>query len=77
MTGKFNGITRAFAFAIDSDNENQLYELSLNDKNDWDGLIEWELVTRSFDFSKLSQQGNPFSENELYDADIWLREIRE
>lgn len=78
VTGRFNGITRAFAFGIDGEtNTNQLYELSMNDKNDWDGPISWELVSRSFDFSKISQQGNPFSENELYDADIWLREIRE
>ncbi len=79
VTGRFNGITRAFAFGLEEQDDgtfhNQLYELSLNDKDDWDGLIEWELVSRSFDFSKLSQQGNPFTETELYDADIWLRDV--
>jgi len=77
VTGQFNGTTRAFAFGVDAAGINQLYELSLNDKDDWDGLIEWELVSRAFDFSKLSQQGNPFTETELYDGDLWLREIIE
>lgn len=77
VTGRFKGITRAFIFGLDDQNNNQLYEISLDDKDDFDGLIEWELVSRSFDFSKISQQGNPFTETELYDADIWLREIIE
>jgi len=75
VTGKFKGVTRAFAFGLDGDGVNQLYEFSLDDKDDFDGPVEWELVSRSFDFSKISQQGNPFTENEIYDADIWLREI--
>jgi hypothetical protein len=77
LTGTFNGITRAFVFAVDDTNQNQLFELSLDDKDDWDGPILWELTTRSLDFQKLSQESTPFSENELYDADLWLREIIE
>jgi hypothetical protein len=45
FTGIFNGGTRAFAFCINEKNENQLFELSLDDKDDWDGhKISWELV---------------------------------
>lgn len=78
LTGTFNGITRAFVFGLDSLNHNQLYELSVDDKDDFDGeRINWELVSRTFDFQKLSQQSTPFTENELYDADLWLREIVE
>lgn len=77
VTGRFKGVTRAFIFAIDENDENQIYELTMNDRDDFNGHIEWELISRSFDFSKLSQQGNPFTESELYDADIWLRDIIE
>ena len=82
VTGRFNGTTRAFAFGLEHDPVldvwvNQLYELTLNDKDDWDGPIQWELVSRAFDFTKLSQSGVPFTESELYDADLWLREIIE
>jgi hypothetical protein len=86
VTGEFNGVTRAFAFGLEvnrvehgEDYEltytNQLYELSMDDKNDWDNQhIEWELVTRAFGFS---QQSTPFNENELYDGDLWLKGITE
>lgn len=78
ISGKFNGTLRAFAFGVDSDGNNQLYEISLNDSDDWDDQhIEWELVSRAFDFQKLSQQSSPFSEVELYDGDIWLEGIIE
>jgi len=78
VTGKFGSVTRAFAFGKEGDNGvNQLYEISLNDKDDFDGHVEWELVSRSFDFSKLSQDSNPFTESELYDGDIWLRDVIE
>jgi len=75
VTGRFNGITRAFAFALDENFANQIYELTLNDRSDWDGEIQWELVNRQMDFSKLSQQGNPFTESELYDGDLWMHDI--
>jgi hypothetical protein len=75
VTGRFGGVTRAFAFALDENFDNQLYELTLDDKDDWDGPIDWELVTRQMDFSKLSQQSNSFTESELYDADLWVRDI--
>ena len=78
LTGTFKGITRAFAFGLNSAQENCLYELSKDDKDDWDGEhIPWEFTTRSMDFSKLSKESTPFTENELYDGDLWLREIIE
>ena len=76
LTGTFGGVTRAFVFAIDATNQNQLYELSVDDNDDWDGqCINWQLISRSFDFQKMSQESTPFTENEIYDADIWLKEI--
>lgn len=78
FTGLFGGVTRAFAFGIDPDGNNQLYEISLDDKHDFDGqLIEWDMVSRGFDFTKLAQQSSPFSENELYDGDIWVKDVIE
>ena len=78
LTGTFDGMTRAFAFTIGLDGSNNLFELSSDDKDDWDGKrIPWELVTRSFDFSKLQPDSTPFTENEVYDADLWLKDIIE
>lgn len=77
LTGIFNGVTRAFAFCL-VDGQNQLFEISIDDKDDWgEQLIPWELVSRAFDFSKLTQQSSPFSEVELYGGDIWLKDIIE
>jgi hypothetical protein len=74
LTGTFNGVTRAFAFGLDASNQNQLYELSFDDKDDFNGSIPWELVTRSFDF-KGGGETNQFTENELYDGDMWITEV--
>lgn len=78
FTGIFNGVTRAFAFCLDENGQNQLYEITKDDRDDWDGQkIEWEMVSRAFDFQKLAQQGSAFGESELYDGDVWLRDIIE
>jgi hypothetical protein len=75
VTGQFDGVTRGFIFGLDENDENQLYEISKDDRDDWDGQrIEWEFVTRAFDFKG---QSTPFEENELYDGDVWLREVIE
>jgi hypothetical protein len=75
VTGTFEGITRGFFFGLDENNQNQLYEISVTDRDDWDGQrIDWEFVTRAFDFKG---QTTPFEENELYDGDIWMREVIE
>ena len=79
LTGTFKGITRAFMFGMDSQGQNQLYELSVDDKDDFDNQkIGWEMVSRSFDFNKLNPQDSTvFTENELYDGDLWIKEVVE
>src|SRR5262249_8972719 len=82
FTGEFNGVTRAFAFGLEVNDGggyvNQLFELSLDDINDWDfpngdvQEIKWELITRAFNFSG---QSTPFNETQIYDADLWLRDV--
>src|SRR4029453_4779230 len=63
LTASIKGVTRAFAFGIDQLGNNQLYEITLDQRDDWDDqLIEWELVTRKFDFQKLNQGGSPYVE---------------
>lgn len=75
VTGTFNGVTRAFVFGLDDQNQNQLYELSFSDRDDFNGSIPWEMVSRAIDFRGGGQQTNQFTENELYDGDIWLSKI--
>jgi hypothetical protein len=79
LTGTFQGVTRAFIFGINNEGENQLYELSKDDKDDFDDTrINWDMTTRSFDFNKLNPQDSTvFTENELYDGDLWLKDIVE
>jgi hypothetical protein len=79
FTGTFKGVTRAFLYVVNNQAENQIFELSLDDKDDWDGQkINWEFVSRAFDFNKLSPgDSTVFTENELYDGDLWLKEIIE
>lgn len=75
VTGEFDGATRAFAFGIDQNGYNQLYELTIGDNNDWDGPIQWRMDSRAINFQSTGESG-PFTENEIYDGDIWLRDIR-
>jgi hypothetical protein len=78
LTGTFKGMSRAFCFGLDENDENQLYEISVDDKDDWDGEhIPWELVSRTLDFQDLSKESTPFTENEMYDGDLLLRDIIE
>jgi hypothetical protein len=82
VTGTFNGVTRAFMFGLqeqsDSDGnityQNQLYEISADDRDDFNGSIPWEIVSRAFDF-KGGQQSSSFTENEIYDGDVWISDI--
>ena len=93
LTGIFNGKTRAFCFGLtdelDDDGNpvldpngvpfqvNQLYEISKDDKDDFvNERIPWEFVSRTLDFQQ-TQESTPFTENEVYDGDLWLREIIE
>ena len=70
VCGKFHGVKRAFAFAIDEDGKNQIYELNPDPGGeDFDGPIPWRLEMRSMDF------GTPFNEKEVLGADGWIDEI--
>lgn len=71
VAGKFKGVNRAFAFAIDGAGLNQIYELSTNDARDFDGPIECEITGRSMDFE------SPFNEKDLFRGDIWVDEVRD
>ncbi len=66
VSGTFAGEHRAFAFGLDADNATQLYEISKNDREDFDGPITSEIEGRSHNFNA------PFNEKNLYGADIWL-----
>jgi hypothetical protein len=93
VSGTFDGVTRTFAFVLeDNMTHNALYEITLDDRDDvtdWtidDGTssldtsqpisqrVEWEFVSRAFDFK---QGSTPFTELNLYDADLWLKDIIE
>lgn len=78
VSGTINGVARAFAFCLDTTQSppvNQLYELTSTERSDWDGVpVDWEFDSRSFNFVQ-GQQSTPYTEVELYDGDIWLREI--
>jgi hypothetical protein len=50
-------------------NETQLYEISTDDKDDWDGPITSEIEFRSHNFN------SPFNEKNLYGADVWVDEV--
>lgn len=69
ITGKFDGVNRAFAFALDADGKNQIYELTLNDPDDFDGPIDCTLEGRSLDFN------SPFNEKEILSGDIWVDDV--
>ncbi len=69
VTGTFSGQHRAFAFGLDENNVTQLYEISAEDREDFDGPITSEVEFRSHNFN------SPFNEKQLYGADIWADEI--
>lgn len=66
VSGTFSGQHRAFAFGLDENNETQLYEITADGRQDFDGPITSEIEFRSHNF------GSPFNEKQLYGADIWV-----
>lgn len=70
VSGTFNGVERAFAFGLDDDNHNALYEITIDDVEDYNGPITSELISRSMNF------GEPFNEDEIYGGDIWVDNVR-
>lgn len=71
IEGSFRGIQRAFAFVIDEDGRNQIYEITKNATRDTNGSIPCSLTMRSYDFQ------SPFNQKELYGADIWFADVKE
>lgn len=69
VTGKFDGVNRAFAFALDTDGKNAIYELTENDADDFDGPVSWELEMRSMNFD------SPFNEKKILGGDIWVDDV--
>lgn len=67
VTGQFDGVDRAFVFAIDGNGQNAVYELEANPgHDDPDGPIPWEIDMRSFDCQA------PFNEKEILGGDLWV-----
>lgn len=79
VEGNFNGQHRAFAFGINENGENALYEFREDEHADANYLtshpvekpITSSVVPRTFNFQA------PFNENGLYDADIWFEDVDE
>lgn len=70
VTGKFDGVNRAFAFGIDDDGKNQIYELMPEPGGkDFSGPIPWELDMRSMDCE------SPFNEKRTLGADLWVSDV--
>lgn len=76
IEGTFKGNHRAFAFGQDDGGTNRLFEITKNAVVDIKGSpaanvpIQGTLVTRAMDFDE------PFNEDEVLDADMWLDNIR-
>jgi hypothetical protein len=70
-TGNFNDTPRAFAFGLDDDDHNVLYEISKNDPDDFDGPIHSHITTRA-----LSEQSS-VSEKKIYGGDVWVNDVTE
>jgi hypothetical protein len=75
VSGSFNGVDRAFAFALDDDDQNHVYELTNDERRDFDGPIECELVSRSMVFQDTRGAKIPFNEKQLYGADVWIDDV--
>lgn len=70
ITGKFEGVNRAFAFGIDNAGRNQIYELMPEPGgDDFDGPISCTLECRAMDFN------SPFNEKEILGGDLWVNQV--
>ena len=70
VAGKFDGVKRAFVFALDAAGKNQIYELNPNPGgDDFSGPIPWTLEMRSMDFA------SPYNEKEILGGDAWIDEV--
>lgn len=70
---KHRGATRCFAYALNTADEIELWELAPSEKFDWDGSsdvrIVWSQELRSMDF------GNKFDQKQLFAGDLFFDRI--
>lgn len=71
VMGNFNGEDRAFAFGLDSDGYNCIYELDPNATLDSIGPITSSVIPKSFTFQQY------FNESKMLDADTWWEDVKE
>jgi hypothetical protein len=70
FSGKYGKKERAFVAAINSDLENELWEISTGDQfDDTDGRIKWTIITRGFSFQ------NPLEMCELENLELFLKNV--
>lgn len=77
VVGKFNRDERAFAFALDENDENSIYEITHDDPHDFSGPIPWSITGRSLPFESSGGQEMPFNLKELYQADLWVDNVND
>jgi hypothetical protein len=71
VDGVFQSVPRAFAFGIDENGHNALYEVGVEDQvEDWDGPISSYLITRGLGY------GSTVTEKEIIGGDVWVDEIK-
>jgi len=71
VEGRFNGDYRAFAFGLDDEGNNALYEIDDTATEDTSGPITLTVVPKSFTSNQY------FNEDRLLDADTWFEGVRE
>lgn len=71
LQGSFVGRDKAFAFVIDSSDDNILVELTTSDRKDFTGSITARLDLRALNFD------SPYNEKHSYQGDLWFDDISE
>lgn len=70
LIANVGGEDRCFAFALNANNQIDLWEITKDERFDeTDKRIPWTVETRSWHFNK------PFDAKELKQADLWLKEV--
>jgi hypothetical protein len=73
LTVRHKGVERCFAYALNSDSEIELWELTRDAKFDHDGTqevaIEWRIDSRSMDF------GSKFDSQNLFSGDVFIDNV--
>lgn len=73
ITAQVNGVARCFIYALNDEDEIELWELTKNQRFDYDGTddvrIQWSIETRSFAFK------TPLGIKRLLSGDLWLDQL--